>query len=245
GVPIARADDGLTAEQVLGGPVPSGGPRHHTAVVELVRAGYPHIDWAALSAPGARITDLPTYPFAAQKHWQQKHWPTRGEGPAESEAGRHPKALRVQWEVDELPRPTGQVERASVHIVTTDTALRNALTAALRDRGAAIEEAGLGADTLVVVHTADPQADGSHDLSAFWAELGAHIAALPAHGKLIRAGYHGVAVHAAERGRLRPEAAASHQAPPASGRVSPKHSQVLEHYPAGPAEVQARPRGAQ
>ncbi len=250
GVPIARADDGLTAEQVLGGPVPSGGPQHHTAVVELVRAGYPHVDWATLSAPGARITDLPTYPFAAQKHWQQKswqqkHWPTRGEGPAESGAGRHPEALRVQWEVDELPHSIGQLERNSVRIVTPDTALRDALTAALRDRGAAIEEAGLGADMLVVVHTTDPQADGSYDLSAFWAELGAHIAALPAHGKLIRAGYHGVAVHAAERGRLRPEAAAMAMAVRAACAESRKHSAVIDLDPADPAEAQARQLAAE
>ncbi len=130
-------------------------------------------------------------------------------------------------------------------IVTADTALRDALTAALRDRGAAVEETGLGADTIVVAHTADPQADGSYDLGAFWAELGALMAALPAHGRLIRAGHHGVAVHAAERGRLRPEAAAMAMAVRAACAESRKSSAVIDLDPADPVEVHARQLAAE
>ncbi|MER6091338.1 SDR family NAD(P)-dependent oxidoreductase [Streptomyces bluensis] len=247
-VPIARADSGLTAEQVLGDTVPAGERHRHAAVVALVRAGYAHVEWAALSALGARITDLPTYPFAAQKHWHM-HTDVAAAAPvaaaaqgptAEAAAGRRAEALRVEWRTGELPRPALPLRYASVRLVTTDPALRDALTAVLRDRGAVIDDTGPSADTVVVVDAPGRQAAEPYDLSAFWSELGALVKALPAHGKLLWAGHHGAAVHEAERGRLRPEAAAMAMAVRAACAESRKHSAAVDLDPADPAAVRAR-----
>ncbi|WP_030673763.1 SDR family NAD(P)-dependent oxidoreductase [Streptomyces rimosus] len=258
-VPIARSDSGLTAEQILGAPVPAGTPHDHAAVVELVRAGYAHIDWAALSAPGARIADLPTYPFAAQKHWHTHETGVPAApvaaapatavidgGPAaETVVRHHPEALRVQWRESELPPSSSQLFHASVRIITADPALRNALTAALRDRGAAVAEDGPGADTIIAVGSPGPQADEPSGLSAFWAELREHVSALPAHGMLIRALHHGVAVHAAEREQLRPEAAAMAMAVRATCAESRKRSAVIDLDPADATEARARQLAAE
>ncbi|MGW7366848.1 SDR family NAD(P)-dependent oxidoreductase, partial [Streptomyces sp. NPDC054841] len=253
-VPIARVDSGLTAEQALGDTAAAGEPDRHTAVVAMVRAGYAHVEWAALSAPGARVADLPTYPFVAQKHWHMHEAvastvpeaaaagtaATAGGATAEAEAGHRPEALRVEWRSGELPPPAPPLRHSSVRLVTTDPALRDALTAALRDRGTVVEETGLSADTVVVVDTPRRQAAEPYDLSAFWSELGALVEALPAQGKLLWAGHHGAAVHEAERGRLRPEAAAMAMAVRAACAESRKHSAVVDLDPADPADVRAR-----
>ncbi|WP_338894781.1 SDR family NAD(P)-dependent oxidoreductase [Streptomyces sp. TG1A-60] len=253
-VPIARVDSGLTAEQALGDIVPDGEPHRHTAVAAMVRAGYAHVDWAALSAPGARVTDLPTYPFAAQKHWHRHEaaastvpeaaaaaaGTAATAGGTTATAGRRPEALRVEWRAAELPLPVPSLRHGSVRLVTTDPALRDALTAALRDRGAVVKETGPSADTVVVVNTPSRRDAEPYDLRAFWSELGALVKTLPVHGQLLWAGHHGAAVHASERRRLRPEAAAMAMAVRAACAESRKHSAVLDLDPADPADVRAR-----
>ncbi|PIM67233.1 polyketide synthase [Streptomyces sp. JV178] len=231
-LPVARVDSALTAEQALGGTVAAGEPHRHTAVVAMVRAGYAHVEWARLSAPGARVTDLPTYPFAAGKHWHTREATAPSSlveggavtaGFAEAAHGTAaeggPEALRVEWHPRELPLAGARPPRGSVRLVTADTALRAALTALLREEGAIVEETGLGADTVVVVNPPDGQAVEPADLSAFWSELGSLVKALPAHGRLLWAGHHGAAVHgpavhgparhAAERARSEPGRSAS------------------------------------
>ncbi|SPF02717.1 SDR family NAD(P)-dependent oxidoreductase [Streptomyces sp. MA5143a] len=266
-LPVARVDSALTAEQALGGTVAAGEPHRHTAVVAMVRAGYAHVEWARLSAPGARVTDLPTYPFAARKHWHTREAtpPSSPDGTASAAAtagivvtahgtaaaaGGGPEALRVDWHPSELPLVGARPPRGSVRLVTADTALRAALTALLREEGAIVEETGLGADTVVVVNPPDGQTAEPADLSAFWSELGSLVKALPAHGRLLWAGHHGAAVHGpavhgaenapSERARLRPEAAAMAVAVRAACAESRKPCAVVDLDPADPADVRAR-----
>ncbi|WP_159765669.1 SDR family NAD(P)-dependent oxidoreductase [Streptomyces sp. HM190] len=268
-LPVARVDSSLTAEQALGGKAAAGEPHRHTAVVAMVRAGYAHVEWPRLGTPGARVTDLPTYPFAARKHWH-----TRDDATVTAPQD-GPEALRVTWHPSELPPAGVRPPRGSVRLVTADTALRAALTTLLREQGALIEETGLGADTVVVVNAPDRPAAEPSDLSAFWSELGALVKALPAHGRLLWAGHHGVAVHAAEHARpehgrlepgatehrrlepgnpepvrseagrperagLRPEVAAMAVAVRAACAESRKRCAVVDLDPADPADVRAR-----
>ncbi|MFF3716143.1 SDR family NAD(P)-dependent oxidoreductase [Streptomyces prasinus] len=255
-VPIARADDGHTVEHAPRDAAPAGaphGPADVADVVALVRAGHAHVDWAALSPPGARITDLPTYPFAAQKHWHT-HQPAApansvtqaAQAAPEPEeaptvvAGRRPEALRVVWDPSAPPPPAPASGHTTVCPVTTDPALREALAAALRDRGAVVVETAAGADTVVVVDTPGRSAAEPPDLSGFWTELASLVKGLPAHGTLLRVGHHGVAVHGAERGQVCPRTAATAMAVRAACAESRKHSAVVDLDPADPVEARAR-----
>ncbi|WP_280519596.1 beta-ketoacyl reductase [Streptomyces prasinopilosus] len=250
-VPIARADGGHPAERAPEDAAPAGaphGPADVADVVALVRAGHAHVDWAALSPPGARATDLPTYPFAAQKHWHTHRAaapaaPPAPTAPAAAPAAgtdRRPEALRVVWDTAEAPSPADVPGRATVCPVTSDPALREALTAALRDRGAVVVGTAADADTVIVVDAPGGPAAEPPDLSAFWTELADLVKRLPAHGTLLRVGHHGVAVHGAERARVRPETAATAMAVRAACAESRKHSAVVDLDPADPVEVRAR-----
>jgi len=62
-VPVARTDDDGADTPV---------EQDAATVVAAVRRGVTGIDWAALSAPGARTADLPTHPFVRDRHWTRE-----------------------------------------------------------------------------------------------------------------------------------------------------------------------------
>ncbi|RBM11805.1 SDR family NAD(P)-dependent oxidoreductase [Streptomyces sp. PT12] len=222
-VPIARADAGLTAERD-----PGTDPR---AVVDLVRAGYVHLDWAAVSPAGARTTDLPTYPFAQEKYWHV-HRPV---APAPKRRG--PEALRAGWRARELAAEPSALS-GTVRLVTAEPGLGDALAAELRARGAVVVEPGRSADAVVVVDGSP--AGKAQDLGAFWTELGALIRELPPHGRLLWAGVDGAAIHAGERAATRPETAAMAMAVSAACAESRRPCAVVHLASADPPEVWAR-----
>ncbi|MFC8076977.1 SDR family NAD(P)-dependent oxidoreductase [Streptomyces sp. NPDC057307] len=231
--PVARVDIDLTAEEAA--------PR--TAdVVDLVRSGYAHTDWAGLSAKGARVTDLPTYPFARGSYWHTTDptvlpGPTVVPGPAPSGS----EAVRIEWRARELA-PALVAGPATVRVVAADPEIGHALTAALRDRGVTVAEPGRQADATIVVDARVSQLNQggrTAELNHFWAELGDLMKALPAHGKLLWAGFHGVAVHPDERGELSPARVAMAMAVRAAGAENRKPTSVVHLDPADPAEVQA------
>ncbi|MGP3980115.1 SDR family NAD(P)-dependent oxidoreductase [Streptomyces sp. KR80] len=232
-VPVARVDIDLTAEKAASGTAPAEAPHRHSAIVDMVRSGYAHVDWASLSAPGARITDLPTYPFARGTYWHMHR--AAASGP--TQAG--PEAFRVEWGVRELP-PASSAEPAAVRLVTAEPAMRDALTAALRDRGVLVVKSRQRTDAVIVVDAPSPRADEPLDLSGFWAELSSLVKELPPRGKLLWAGRQGAAVHPEERGSLRPEAAAMATAVQAACAESRKSAAVVHLDPADTADVQAR-----
>ncbi|MEJ8660366.1 SDR family NAD(P)-dependent oxidoreductase [Streptomyces sp. MS1.AVA.4] len=235
-VPVARVDIDLTAEEAAGR---AGSPRSTPTpadVVELVRAGYAHVDWASLSAKGARVTDLPTYPFARGSYWHTTD-PAVVPGPAAAGG----EAVRIEWRARELA-PTLAVAPATVRLVAADPEIGRALTTVLRDRSVTVVEPGRQADATIVVDA--PGSRRSQDgppieLGGFWAELGSTMKALPAHGTLLWAGFHDVAVHPGERGDLSPERAAMAMAVRAAGAESRKPTAVVHLDPADPAEVHA------
>ncbi|EST33033.1 SDR family NAD(P)-dependent oxidoreductase [Streptomyces niveus] len=235
-VPVARVDIDLTAEATAA-PRPAD-------TVELVRAGYAHTDWASLSAVGARITDLPTYPFSRGSYWRTTDsvvLPGPGR-PAGGEGG--VAAVRIEWRARELAPalPAGPAGPATVRLVAADPEIGRALTTVLRDRGVTVVEPGQQADTTIVVDSPGgrPDHDGEDaELRPFWNELAGLMKSLPAHGKLLWAGYHGVAVHPDERGGLSPVRAAMAMAVRAAGAENRKPTAVVQLDPADPAEAQA------
>ncbi|QIQ05510.1 SDR family NAD(P)-dependent oxidoreductase [Streptomyces liangshanensis] len=230
----------------------------------------PHRDpafWASLSAPGSRITDLPTYPFARGRHWHIRPEaapaapvppaaaPTRAEPvPADSAT---PEAWRLVWRAEGIrPAPDGVGDpflrsaavRGAVRVVAADRDVTRAVTAALRDLGVSVaEEEGVGGpvgpdspvEGLVVVADAPVHPDVEAGLGAFWADLRAHVTALPAGGKLLWADRHSAVVLGAERAGLRPDAAARVTAVRAAGAENTLAVTTLDLDPDAPAASQA------
>ncbi|MFE5487691.1 SDR family NAD(P)-dependent oxidoreductase [Streptomyces sp. NPDC056527] len=237
-VPVARVDIDLTAEEAASRTGANAAAPLPADVVELVRAGYAHIDWTSLSAEGARVTNLPTYPFAQGSYWHTTD-PAPEPGPVPAGDG---EAVRIEWRVRE-PAPAPAAGPATVRLVAADPEIGQALTTALRDRGVTVVGPGRQADTTIVIDAPGSrhgQGGGrTFDLSAFWAELGGVMQALPAHGQLLWAGFHGAAVHPDERGGTSPERAAMAMAVRAAGAESRKPTAVVHLDPADAADVQA------
>ncbi|MGW7201375.1 SDR family oxidoreductase, partial [Streptomyces chryseus] len=233
GVPVARVDIDLTAEEAASRTGATAVAHRPADVVELVRAGYAHIDWASLSAAGARVTDLPSYPFARGSYWHTTD-PAVASAPAPASG----QAVRVAWRARDLT-PAPAVAPAVVRLVTGDPALERALTTALRDRGVSVAGPGGHADAALVIDAPGGQGDRPLDLRRFWAELSDLMKTLPAHGTLLWAGFHDAAVHPGERGSLHPERAAMAMAVRAAGAESRKPTAIVHLDPADPAEVQA------
>ncbi|MET9558633.1 SDR family NAD(P)-dependent oxidoreductase [Streptomyces sp. NPDC006645] len=235
-VPVARVEADLTTEEPVA-------PRPAEAV-ELVKAGHAHIDWASLSAEGARVTDLPTYPFTRGAYWRT----TDSEAVPDPVRPAGGEAVRIAWRPRELaPAPVtgqaGQTGPSTVRLVAADPGIGRALTTALRDLGVTVVATGQEADTTIVLDApagATAQ-DGrrTDELSAFWAELSGLMKSLPAHGKLLWAGFHAVAVRPEERGDVSPVRAAMAMAVRAAGAENRKPTAVVQLDPAERAEAQA------
>ncbi|WP_314252025.1 SDR family NAD(P)-dependent oxidoreductase [Streptomyces kutzneri] len=235
-IPPARVDIDLTAEAAAIRTGSAAAPHRPAGAAELAGAGYAHIDWPALSATGARVTDLPTYPFARESYWHTTDPEVAVPGPAPvvGAAG----AVRVEWRVRE-PASVPATGPAAVRLVTADPEIGHALTKALRDRGVPVVESGRQADAAIVIDAPGSHSSRPLDLSGFWAELSGLMATLPAHGTLLWAGYHDAAVHPDERGSLRPERAAMAMAVRAAGAEGRKPTAIVHLDPADPAEVVA------
>ncbi|MET4927661.1 SDR family oxidoreductase, partial [Streptomyces sp. PSRA5] len=237
--PVARVDIDLTAEEASGrAELTSAAPRP-TDVVQLATAGYAHIDWASHSAKGARVTDLPTYPFTRGSYWRTTD-PAVRPGPAAAGGA----AVRVEWRARELAPAllAGPTVGSVVRLLAADPEIGHALTRALRDRGVTVVGPGRQADTAIVVDALGSQESRGGrtiELKHFWAELGSLVKTLPAHGKLLWAGFHDVAVHPDERGGLSPERAAMAMAVRAAGAENRKPTSVVHLDPADPADAQA------
>ncbi|MFI0976950.1 SDR family NAD(P)-dependent oxidoreductase [Streptomyces sp. NPDC021093] len=235
GVPMARADIDLSAENVVG--------LSPEAVVDLVRGGYAHVDWAALSAPGARLTDLPTYPFATEKYWHMHRVGVRTPAQADAEIPQGVAARQLVWRTGELP-PRSSADPLAVRLVTAEPFMADAMTAALRERGVLLAAPGQPADAVVMVDGSGGQTveeiGDADELGSFWAELGALVSSVSSNGKLLWAGQRGAAVHAAERAALRPETAAKAMAVRAACAESRKTCAVVHLDPADTVDARAR-----
>ncbi|NUK22500.1 SDR family NAD(P)-dependent oxidoreductase [Streptomyces lunaelactis] len=238
-VPVTRADLDLTpAEAASSRPEPAAAPDRHAWVVDMVRRGYAHVDWASLSAPLSRLTGLPTYPFARGRYWHT-HKAAAPNTETLTSTPESAGAFRVEWRVRELPQASS-ADPVSVRVVVTERAMGDALSAALRDMGVPVVESGQEADAIIVVAADDQVGGDSPGLSDFWADLRTLMTSLPPQGRLLWAVRRSAAVHAYERSRLLPEAAASAMAVRAACAENRKTSAVLDLDPADPAEVQAR-----
>ncbi|MCX4444518.1 SDR family NAD(P)-dependent oxidoreductase [Streptomyces albidoflavus] len=222
-LPVGVAGSGTRAPD----PAPTG----HAALAELVRTGYTGVDWPALSVPGARTTDLPTYPFAPGRHW---HMHTEVTAPAE---GAPPEAYRATWREEALPQEA-QAAPGTVRLVVTDPALHEALTAELRLYGAHVAGTEAEADTVLMVDATPPGREP--DLSTFWARVAEMLKALPPHGRLLWAACHGAAVRPGEHASLRPGTAAQAMAVAAACAESRIAHAVVHLDPSEPAEARAR-----
>ncbi|MER7673747.1 SDR family NAD(P)-dependent oxidoreductase [Kitasatospora sp. NPDC096128] len=188
-------------------------------------------DWPVL--PGARTTELPTYPFAPDTHWRTRTGATRPTGA---------RALRTAWHPEGLAAPA--TAPGTVRLVGADRALGELVTAELRARGAHFAEPGQAADTILVTDIASHEDDGG-DLGPFWKELGDLIRELPPHGRLLYAVCHGAAVRPAERAALRPTRAAKAAAVAAACAESRRPGAIVHLDAADPAEAWARQLAAE
>ncbi|MFJ5812194.1 SDR family NAD(P)-dependent oxidoreductase [Streptomyces sp. NPDC093093] len=232
--PPARVDIDLTAEAAALRSGTVAEPHGPVGAAELAGVGYAHIDWPTLSAVDARATELPTYPFARGAYWHTTGPAVAASGPPLAAA----EAVRVEWRVRE-PAPATPPGSGTVRLVTADPELEHALTTALRSRGVTVAEPGHRADGAIVIDARAARTGDSRKLRDFWTELSALMAAVPAHGALLWAGFHAAAVHPDERGGLIPERAAMAMAVRAAGAESRKATAVVHLDPAEPAETLA------
>ncbi|MGI5446900.1 SDR family NAD(P)-dependent oxidoreductase [Streptomyces sp. CA-243310] len=235
-----RVDVDLTAEAAALRAGSTAGPHASVGAAELTAVGYAHIDWPALSAVGARVTDLPTYPFARDAYWHT----TGPSAPASDLPPTGVEAVRVEWRVRELPPAPAHGSApgpgsGAVRLVTADPELGRALTAALRRRGLTVVESGRRADGAIVIGTQGSPRHGTDELSLFWAELTGIVATLPARGAMLWAGFHAAAVQPEERGSLRPERAAMAMAVRSAGAEGRRPTAVVHLDPAESAETLA------
>ncbi|MFD7899423.1 SDR family NAD(P)-dependent oxidoreductase [Streptomyces sp. NPDC059743] len=217
----------------------------HAAVVDLVQRGYAHTDWTLLSAPGARITDLPTYPFARGHHWQVRDSAVASDAtdPATSLMLGAPEALRTGWraaDINEEPLNGGNLaEAVTVRVVAAEREMAGLVSASLRDMGVRVVEEGQPVEAIVVVGAASTLGTES-ELSGFWSDLRNWIAALPRDGKMVWAGHHSTVVHPEERARLLPGAAAEAMAVRAACAENRFAVATIDLDPADLAALRAR-----
>ncbi|MEG8281368.1 SDR family oxidoreductase, partial [Streptomyces sp. AHA2] len=236
-LPVARVDVDLTA----GAAAPNGttaAPGHPAGAAELARAGYAHIDWAGLSAAGARVTDLPTYPFAGTPFWRGPEAAGRP-GHAEPPAGQRQDtvALRVEWRARALP-PVTPVGPATVSLAAADPAIGEVLTRLLRERGVTVVAPGAPADGALVVGARDTRPPSPGELEPFWAQLGDLMRTLPPRAGVLWASFGGPDVSGGQGG-TDPVRAATAMAVRAAGAEGRRPTAVVHLDPADPAEAQA------
>ncbi|MFI9124074.1 SDR family NAD(P)-dependent oxidoreductase [Streptomyces bikiniensis] len=242
-LPIARVDIDLTAADaaaVLGGTTAA--PGHPVGAAELARAGYAHVDWAGLSPAGARVTDLPTYPFAGTPFWrgpEETDRPDRAGTPVRDERPGTP-AVRVRWRARALP-PAPPAGPATVSLAAADPALGQALTGLLRDRGVTVVAPGAPADAALVVGARDPRRTDPTELGSFWSELGDLMRTLPQGAGVLWASFGGVDLRSVHGGDTGPDPvrAATAMAVRAAGAEGRRPTAVVHLDPADRAAEQA------
>ncbi|MEV7676900.1 SDR family oxidoreductase [Streptomyces sp. NPDC088752] len=249
-LPVARVDIDLTADAAaLGGTTAD--PGHPAGAAELARAGYAHVDWAGLSPAGARVTDLPTYPFAGTPFWRG---PDTTGPDATDHAGTPARdgrpgtpAVRVRWRPRALT-PAASAGPATVRLVVADPALGQALTGLLRDRGVTVVAPGAPADAALVVGARDTRPADPAELGASWSELGDLMRTLPQRAGVLWASFGGADLHSAARtghgthgGGTGPDPvrAATAMAVRAAGAEGGRPTAVVHLDPADPAASQA------
>ncbi|MET7760400.1 SDR family NAD(P)-dependent oxidoreductase [Streptomyces sp. NPDC005389] len=200
--PVARVDIDLTADAAAALSGTTAAPGHPVHAAELATAGYAHIDWPGLSPAGARVTDLPTYPFAGSPFWRgpEEADHTGHDGTPARDGRPGTPAVRVQWRVRDLPRAhsTGP---ATVSVAAADPALGQALTGLLRDRGVTVVAPGTPADAAVVVGARDTRHADPTELATLWAELGDLMRTLPQRAGVLWASFGGTGLHSASAAR--------------------------------------------
>ncbi|MFI9644650.1 SDR family NAD(P)-dependent oxidoreductase, partial [Micromonospora sp. NPDC051925] len=266
-IPIARVDSARTADTPPADPEGSTAQRH-TAVADQVRQGYADVDWAALSAPGARIVGLPTYPFARDRYWHThttepvtvptpattvhlppanstppmdppRPDPVDDRHPGDASSTPAPEALRTRWRTAD-PLPGASAYGITVRVVVADRAIGGAVSAALSAQGADLAPDGASTRALVVANTAPGPADTEPDLSEFWEQLRSLAATLPPQGRVVWVEHRSATVDEADRALLNPEAAARAFAVRAAAAENRFAVVVLDLDPADPVETRAR-----
>ncbi|WP_344265255.1 SDR family oxidoreductase, partial [Streptomyces sodiiphilus] len=231
-LPVAPADPGAD------GPADGG----HTALVEAVRRGHTGTDWAALSAPGSRITGLPTYPFAKGRYWATRTAAVaNGPGTAPEQPRELPTALRTVWrEREPLGDTAATAPPVRTRVMATDPGLAAGVSDALAGLGVPAAGAGDDAEAVVVIDEPPFPPDGVPGLDAFWERLRSLVTSVPRGGRLLWATHRSAAVSPGERAGLVPEAAARSMAVRAAGAESHLAVTVLDLDPAEPPAARAR-----
>ncbi|WP_331453473.1 SDR family NAD(P)-dependent oxidoreductase [Streptomyces sp. SS162] len=254
-LPVARVDIDLTADAAAALSGTTAAPGRPAGAAELARAGYAHVDWAGLSPAGARVTDLPTYPFAGTPFWrgpEEADRPDHAGTPARDGRPGTP-AVRVRWHARALT-PAASAGPATVSLAAADPALGQALTGLLRDRGVTVVAPGAPADAALVVGARDTRHADPAEIGAFWAELGDLMRTLPQRAGVLWASFGGVDLHSAARtGHAAQDTPAAHgggagpdpvraataMAVRAAGAEGRRPTAVVHLDPADPAAAQA------
>ncbi|OEJ94011.1 SDR family oxidoreductase [Streptomyces thermolilacinus] len=242
-LPVARVDIDLTADAAAALSGTTAAPGRPVGAAALASAGYAHIDWAGLSAVGARVTDLPTYPFAGTPFWRgpdEADSPEHAETPA---GGGQPgtAAVRVGWRARALP-PAASGGPATVSLAAADPGIGEALAGLLRDRGVTVVAPGTPADAALVVGARDSRDADPSELSSFWAELSGLMRALPQGSGVLWASFGGAGIHPGGQGGHGgpdPVRAATAMAVRAAGAEGRRPTAVVHLDPADPAGAQA------
>ncbi|MGW3392079.1 SDR family NAD(P)-dependent oxidoreductase, partial [Streptomyces cinereoruber] len=254
-LPVARVDVDLTADAAAALSGTTAAPGHPAGAAELARAGYAHVDWAGLSPAGARVTDLPTYPFAGTPFWrgpeEAGHSDHAGTPARDGQPGT--PAVRIRWRARALS-PAPSAGPATVSLAAADPALGQALTGLLRDRGVTVVAPGAPADAALVVGVRDTRHADPAELGSFWSESGDLMRALPRRAGVLWASFGGVDLHhAARTGHAEQETRAAHgggagpdpvraataMAVRAAGAEGRRPTAVVHLDPADPAADQA------
>ncbi|WP_411574580.1 SDR family NAD(P)-dependent oxidoreductase [Streptomyces fradiae] len=254
-LPVARVDIDLTADAAAALSGTTFAPGHPAGAAELARAGYAHVDWAGLSPAGARVTDLPTYPFAGTPFWrgpEEADRPDHAGSPARDGRPGTP-AVRVRWRARALP-PVATAGPATVSLAAADPALGQALTGLLRDRGVTVVAPGAPADAALVVGARDTRHADPAELASFWTQLGDLMRTLPQRAGVLWASFGGADLHSAAQsghgaqdthtahsGGAGPDPvrAATAMAVRAAGAEGRRPTAVVHLDPADPAAAQA------
>ncbi|MFE6856735.1 ketoacyl-synthetase C-terminal extension domain-containing protein, partial [Streptomyces sp. NPDC057674] len=259
--PVARVDIDLTADAAAALSGTTAAPGHPAHAAELATAGYAHVDWFGLSPAGARVTDLPTYPFAGSAFWrgpdeanqayeadQTGHIDQTGHNGTPAQGGQTgTPAVRVRWRARDLAR-AASAGPATVSLNVADPALGQALSGLLRDRGVTVVAPGAPADAAVVVGPRDTRHTDPAELAALWAEMGDLMRTLPQRAGVLWASFGGAdpqsaaqTRHGAQGGDAGPDPvrAAAAMAVRAAGAEGRRPTSVVHLDPADPAADQA------